>query len=164
MDIKETILRFLYKKNNGRLTDITEILEPFDNDRQSIRGTLFTLQKDKLIEVDNDFDRLIISKQGQFYPLTSIHLLARLTITGQSYFKEHYMTDDKENVKIKIKNLQNISNSTVGQVNQDLERLSSKVKNTNTPMKEDMPQMIKNVLIGILVIGGLILYFIFGIG
>ena len=95
MDIKESILSFLYKRNNGRLTDLNPALFQFDIDRQGIRGTLFNLEKDGIIEVDNDYQKLIFQKALTPVPLKNIILLARLTPEGESYYRKHYLLSDK---------------------------------------------------------------------
>ena len=167
MDIKESVLEFLYKNNNGRLTNLYPVMLPFDNDRQGIRGTLLNLEKDGFIEIDNEYQKLIFQKASIPIPLSDITLLARLLSKGENYFKKHYLTKDKLKPSIKIKNLQNISNSTVNAaITQDSNQshIESQFKKNITLKKEDK-RIIVNVLIGIIitVISGIILYYIFGI-
>ena len=163
MELKETILRFLYKRNNGRLTDLTELLSQYDNDRQTIRSTLFNLEKDKIIEIENDYNRLIFQHAGKYSPLSSVDLLARLTPFGELYYKEHYEEKEKlsQKIKIDIGQIQSISDSTInGSVTQSLD-FSSKSKNVITPPTEAANHIITNVVIGIIItiIGGLLLYY-----
>lgn len=137
MEIRDTILSFLYRKNNGRLTDITEILLPFDNDRLAIQGTLHNLEKDKIVEVDKDYRLLTWRTAGKYRTLGSYHLLARLTPYGESYYKEHYMKEENSKVSIEVKNLQNFNNSPVtGQVIQDSD-LSGSDNRTGTTKPTD---------------------------
>lgn len=175
MDIKESVLEFLYKNNNGRLTNLYPVLLPFDNDRQGIRGTLFNLEKDGFIEIDNDYQKLIFQSALTPVPLSNITLLTRLSPKGETYYKEHYLTQDKSNVNIKIRNLQNISNSTVsGDVVQsssnfsrqeNLTKLNNPTRNKSKLRTSKLFKYILYPLIGglILLVINLILKYGFGI-
>ena len=162
MVIKESVLEFLYKNNNGRLTNLYPVLLPFDSDRQGIRGTLFNLEKDGFIEIDKDYNKLTLQHASKYIPLATIDLLARLSPKGETYYKEHYLTQDKSSVSVKIKNLQNISNSTISgdvvQSSSNFSRQENLTKLNNPTSRKSMlntSKISKYILYPL--IGGLIL-------
>lgn len=165
MVIKESVLEFLYKNNNGRLTNLYPVLLPFDSDRQGIRGTLFNLEKDGFIKIDNGYQNLIFQSALTFIPLNNITLLARISPKGESYYKKHYLTQVKSSVNVKIKNLQSISNSTISgdivQSSSDFsnqENLTKLNSATRKQSKLSISKLSKYILYP--VIGGLILLII----
>jgi hypothetical protein len=175
MDIKESVLKFLYKNNNGRLANLYPVLLPFDNDRQGIRGTLFNLEKNGFIEIDNDYQKLVLQRALIPVPLSNITLLAKLSPKGETYYKEHYLNQDKLRANVKIKNLQNISNSTIsGDVVQsssnftrqeNLTKLKNPTRKKSTLRTSKLSKYILYPLIGglILLVINLVLKYGFGI-
>ncbi len=98
--IKDTVLKAL-SDNGGQNVKLTTVLLPFDSNRTDIKGVLFSLEEDRLIKIDRDYNRLTTKSAGQYYTIGSITLIARLTPTGESYYKEHY---EKKEVLGTVKN------------------------------------------------------------
>ncbi|HMR55795.1 MAG TPA: hypothetical protein PKC10_00665 [Cyclobacteriaceae bacterium] len=179
MEIRKTIKDLVLKAlntNGGQNVKLTAQLLPYDSNRTDIRSVLYTLEKDGLIEIDKDYNKLTTRSGGQYYTLGSITLLARLTPKGESYYKEHYEKKEElpSTINIDIGNVQNISNSTIhGPVTQSLDS-SSKDHNTSiskTKIKNDNPEknkltnaIVYPVVVGLIVIViSIILKYVFGI-
>lgn len=119
MDIRETILRALYNDKSGRTIDIINHLMPFDNQRSEMTGVLVYLQRDGLINIDNEFRQINWRTAGKYKPLSQCKVKARLTPLGEAYCKDNFMKDDKPTVKIEVTGGQ-IGGINTGDINGDL--------------------------------------------
>lgn len=160
VDIRETVLRFLYENNNGQLIDLVKLLEPFDNDatRKQVNELLNNLDKvDKYIFIDKEYRRMIGKNAGKYKPITQCKIKARLSPDGERYVKEKYMKDNKPTVKVEVKgdktNLhigdnfgeynQSSQESTKSQINE----ISKPVK---TPLKNTIIKWILSIVAGVI--------------
>lgn len=157
MDIRETVLRFLYE--NKGYADLVKILEPFDDNRLAISQLLLELEKEGNIKIDQDFRKMIGKSEGKYRPLSKVKVLAKLTDQGRLYFERIYLkADDKPTVKIEVKG--DRANLHIGdnygeynQSNQESTKSQSQEIKipVKTPLKNTIIKFILSIIAGIAV-------------
>ena len=141
MDIRETVLRALFNDKSGLRIDIINHLIPFDNQRSEMTGVLVYLQRDGLIDIDNEFRQINWRTAGKYKPLSECKVKARLTPAGEAYCKNNFMKDDKPTVKIEVTGGQ-VGNINTGDIDGDFSQ-SLNNESTSSLSKPTTPDTTK---------------------
>lgn len=151
MDIKETILRFLYDNNNGQKIDLSLPLTPFDNDRTGIRKVLDFLKNHNIIDIHPYYVDLSGKQAGKHTELRFCHVEGQLTPTGEKYVKELYYTKNEPTPTIQAQNVSIVHGNNSGQIAQtEIQSSSSEgnfqVKPTQIKNKPDKISIILTII------------------